>query len=267
MPVYDSHEAAMSRPCASPASGNSRGFTLIEMLVAVAITLLIGGAIAGAVPPARAAFDRVPAELEMQQRGRAAVALLSEELRAAARVALARPEGSGNFSELTVVVPAVNGSQGVLLVDQAAPGAAMTLAVAPCPSLADVCGFVAGAAAMIANPDGAFDVFIVSSANPATRQLTPDRMLSRAYAAGSTLTEVEEHTYGLDAQADGSYSLARVTAAGAVQPVIDFVSRVAFGLEGNRARVEVTIHAPTALLRQAVAARTFKTSIAVRNAS
>ena len=257
----------MSRRCVSPDSGDDGGFTLIEMLIAVAITLLIGGAVASAVPPARAAFDRVPAELEMQQRGRTAIALLSDELRAAARIAFARPEGSGTYSELTVVVPVVNGSQGVVFVDQAAPGAAMTLAAAPCPNLGDVCGFVAGSVAMIADSDGAFDVFIVSSANPATRQLTPNRMLSRAYAAGSTLTEVEEHTYGLDAQADGSYSLARVTAAGAVQPIIDFVSRVAFALEGNRARVEVAIHAPTTWLRRAVADRTFKTSIAVRNAS
>ena len=50
-----------------------RGFTLVELLIAMAITILIAGAIAGVAPQARAAFERVPADLEMQQRGRTAI--------------------------------------------------------------------------------------------------------------------------------------------------------------------------------------------------
>jgi prepilin-type N-terminal cleavage/methylation domain-containing protein len=243
------------------------GFTLIEMLIALAVTLLIGGAIAGAVPPARAAFDRVPVELEMQQRGRTAIALLGEALRSADRIEFASANEAGTYAQLTVIIPAVTRSQGVLEVDQGAAAAAMTLAPTPCPNAPDLCGFVAGATVVATDAAGGYDVFIVSSIDAAARQLMPNRALSRAYAAGASIVEAEAYTYVLGAQPDGSCSLIRVTAAGAVQPVVDFVSRAAFWRDGPRASVEVTLQAPTEALRRVIPDRTFTTSVAVRNAS
>lgn len=241
------------------------GFTLIELLIAIALTLVIGAVVANAVPSARAAFDRVPADLEMQQRGRAAIALLSRELRAADRITVGAPAADGSYAEMALVVPLPSGSQGVLVADQSAPGAALQLGTAPCPDIDDLCGFVVGASAMIASADGAFDVFIVASADRATRLLSPNRSLSRAYALGAIVKEVEAHTYRLAAQPDGSRSLIRVTAAGAVQPVIDFVSSASFWLDGNKAAVKLTIEAPIEPLRRAMGERVFSTSVAVRN--
>ena len=51
----------------------------------MAIMLLIAGALAGVVQPARAAFDRVPAELDLQQRGRTAIDVMSQALRSAGK--------------------------------------------------------------------------------------------------------------------------------------------------------------------------------------
>lgn len=242
-----------------------KGFTLMELLVAMTITVLIAGALLGAMPAARAAFDRLPAELEMQQRGRTAIDTLSQALRAADRISVADPDGSGEYSQLTAVIPVVNGARGVLSVDQSGPGGAITLAVSPCPNIKDVCGFVNGTVAMISGADGNYDVFVVSSTDAGQRRFTPNHALSHAYSAGSVVCEVDDNTFGLDTQSDGTYSLTRVTAAGAVQPIVDFISELTFAVNEQQVDVALRVQAATEAQRRIIADRIFRTSIAVRN--
>src|SRR5262249_14131616 len=162
------HEAAMT----------SNGFSLVELLVAMTITVLIAGALAAAAPAARAAFDRVPAELDLEQRGRVAIDTLTRALRAAERISVSVPDGAGGYEQLTVVTPVESAAQGVLAVDQATPAASLTLAAWLCPNFRDVCGFTNGTAAMISNGQGGFDVFIVGATSAIQRQLTPSHALS-----------------------------------------------------------------------------------------
>src|ERR1051325_3455490 len=103
VPVDGANEAAVTHLRATRYGGQG-GFTLIELLIAVAITLLIAGAWAGVRPAARAAFDRLPAELEMQQRGRTAIDTLSQALRAANRISVANPDEAGAYAELTALI-------------------------------------------------------------------------------------------------------------------------------------------------------------------
>src|SRR5262245_38598259 len=94
------------------------GFTLLELLIALGLTLVVAGVVANAVPPARAAFDRVPADIDTQQRGRMAIDVLSQALRSAGRdvaatnalgqlpdllptVIASDPDGAGAFRALT----------------------------------------------------------------------------------------------------------------------------------------------------------------------
>lgn len=244
----------------------ARGFMLVELLVALAIMLLIAGAIAAAAPAARAVFDRVPVELEMQQRGRTALDTLSTALRSADRISVAGLDEDGGYSELTAVIPVANGAQGVVAQDQSTPAASLMLATSPCPNVTTLCGFVAGSVAMIADADHD-DVFIVSSVNAVTRFIAPDRALSHTYLAGSTVAEVQQSTFGLDQQPDGTYTFRRITAAGAVQPIVDFISSLVFTVDNDRVDILVTVRAPTEMLRKAITDRTFRTSIRVRNAS
>jgi prepilin-type N-terminal cleavage/methylation domain-containing protein len=238
------------------------GFTLIELLIAMTITLLIAGALAGIAQPARAAFDRVPAELELQQRGRTAIDAFSQALRSS----VSMPGESGTFEELTVVVPVHAGAQGLLSLDQPGPGAAITLGTDQCPNIKDVCGFTPGAAVLISDTSGNLEVFSIASVDAGARRLTPARALSRAFPSGSTLVEVDQFTFGLSEQADGSYSLIRETIAGAIQPIVDFVSELSFEVIGHDIGISLNVEPRSESLRALMTGRIFRSSITLRNA-
>jgi len=264
------------------------GFSLIELLIALAICAAVGAAVAAVVPPARAVFDQVPATLELHQRGRTAIEVVSQALRSAGRdvgaaaslgpladllpaVALSDPDDSGSrYATLTVIAPVTDAAQGRLDRDQTGPDASLTLADASCPNVKDVCGFVEGSTVAIADGQGRFDVFVVGSTNAPARRLTPATSFALSYPEGSVLVEVTADTYRLDEQADGSLTLVRVTAAGAVQPVVDFVASLSFEPQGaskplRQIAVSVTLQAATTLLHRPALDQTFRTSIRVRS--
>ena len=261
----------------------SHGFTVIELLIALAIVMLLAGALAGVVAQARAVFDRVPAELDLQQRGRTAIDVIATALRSAGKnvaatnqpgaraillpaFALSDPDESGDaFSTLTVTTPAVNGAQGILAADQAGAFAAVTLAITQCPNVMDVCGFSAGTTAIITDGAGHHDLFAVASTVVAARTLTADRGFSQAYPAGSTVIEIDQHTFSLSAQADGSWSLIRETAAGAIQPIVDGVASLVFHGSEQQVDITVTAQAATESLRRVLEDRVFRTSVHLRN--
>jgi prepilin-type N-terminal cleavage/methylation domain-containing protein len=270
------------------------GFTVIELLIVMTITLLIAGAIANVSQPARAVFDRVPAELDLQQRARTAIDALSQALRSSGKNVAATerlgvlsdivptasasgPDESGPYTEITVIVPVPDAAQGILLTDQPGSGAPITLATAHCPGVTDVCGFTIGRSAVIADGAGNYDVFTIAATNMAARLVTPARALSRSYPAGSVVIEADEFTFSLARQPDGSHSLIRRTAAGAIQPIVDFVSGLSFDVIGRDAPagffkleqvdVSINVEPPGELLRRQMTDRVFRTSIRLRNAS
>lgn len=297
MSVNDSNEAAMKELGVRSGewgvgSRMSTGFSLIELLIAMTVTILIAGAIAGVAPHARAAFDRVPADLDLQQRGRTAIDVLSQAIRSAGRnvaateslgalsdllpaVSVSEEDEPGVFTELTVIIPAPDAAQATLDADQAAPGGALTLGAAHCPNTRDVCGFTPGSTTVVADGEGHFDVFSIAATNAGARQLTPARGLSRSYPTGSVLVEADRFVFNLREQPDGRYALVRTTAAGAVQPIVDFVSGLAFEVTGQNSaagfyQIEqvdawLSVEAPSDLLRRLIPDRVFRTSIRLRN--
>ncbi|HYE87444.1 MAG TPA: hypothetical protein VEA16_13875, partial [Vicinamibacterales bacterium] len=241
-------------------------FTVVELVVALAIVLSIAAALAQAVAPSGAAFERIPAETDIQQRGRTAIELLAESVRSAVEITLVDPDAHGGFGEMTVVVPVVNGALGISGIDQASSADAITLDVVRCPNIKEVCGFTSDAVVLISDGTRS-EIFIVSSVSAGARQITPDRALSQPYPAGSTVTEVEAGTFSLALQPDGSRSLIRETAAGAIQPAVDFLESLRFSPQSDRIDIALTARAPTSALRGVVPDRIFRTSIRRRNAS
>jgi hypothetical protein len=223
------------------------------------VTMLLAGVAASTIAPARLAFDRVPAELDLQQRGRTAIDALSQVLRSAVAITI-------SHDTLIVLASVTNGARGVLAADQS--GAALMLATSPCAGVRDACGFVPGATAIIADGAGRYDVFVVAAANAGVQMLTADHAFPHPYPAGSAIVAIDRYAYRLASQADGSLSLIRETSAGAIQPMVDFVRGWSFGIDGSRVELSLRVSATTPIRGQVtVADRVFRTSVQLRNVS
>lgn len=227
-----------------------RGFSLVELLIALTVCAVLSAAVAALAPPARAAFEAAPAALDLQQRGRTGVDVLAAAIRSAAADVAAAADlgafgsmvppvipispipdpGDTAFEAFYVVTSVPNASQGVLDRDQPGAHGVLTLAAGPgCPAVRDVCGFTPGAVAAIADGSGRFDIFTVAATNIPRRAITASLAFPSRYPAGSLVVEVEANHFRLDDQADGSRALVRETAGGATQPIVDHVT--AMGLE------------------------------------
>lgn len=233
---------------------NTRGFTLVELLVAMTIILLIASALMQAVPAAREAFSRIPAELDTQQRARMAIHAITQAVRAS----IAPIDGDANT--LTVIVGAAGGGQAIVA-GHSGTTAPIVLSASGCPALKDLCGFTAGALAVVGDGAGAFDLFSVAGLSVAARTLVPDHALSQMYPPGTAVAAADEYTFELARQADGSESLVRVTAAGAVQPIVDFVSDLAFVFDDAALQVAIRVHPESG---QSVPSRVYRAAVKAR---
>ena len=230
----------------SRASASCRGFSLIELLVAMTICAIVSASAAIVVPPARALFESVPAELELHQRARSVVEAMTHALRAAGGEAVVAndlgpfanvvpaviPSGlTGNgFTALKVIRTRVNAAQGILDRHQSSAAGALFLAASPCPDASVLCGFTRGMTALITDGSGRFDLFAVSSIDAGAGALIADRAFVPPYAAGSIVVEADVDTFRLELQSDGAHAFVRVSAAGAVQPIVDRVNDLVFEL-------------------------------------
>ena len=222
------------------------GFSLVELLVALTVCALLSGAIAAVTPQARAAFEATPEVLDLQQRERTVADVLTRELRSSALLVAVRDDGTVGERGAAVtlldwddeddryhaiqVINIAGPGRGVLDLAQSGPSGSLLLkSGATCPSTRDVCGFAKGTAVAMVDVDGRAEVFTVGALNRTTRALSPSHPLSGAYPAGSAVFEVAANTFYLEEQADASFTLVRETAAGAVQPMVDFVAALSFG--------------------------------------
>ena len=222
----------------------SRGFTLVEVLIATAISALLAGAVATAVPPLQAFFEQAPAAIDVQQRARTAIDAIAQAVRAADNVLLLDEDAvDSHFRQLMTIAPRPYAAQGVVA-DQSDPGGDVWLGAEQCPGVPDVCGFSRGSIARITDSDGRFELFVVGSVDAAARRLSPRRRFADAYAATATVVEVDAFTFRLDPAPDGSSTLVRETAAGAVQPIADGVTALKFAraLDDRGIDVTLTLH-------------------------
>lgn len=205
------------------------GFTLVEMLVSVAIMMVVVGGVFAVFNPTKGAFQTQPEVADMQQRIRVAVTEITDQLLMAG-AGTYRMDASGPLT--TVLAPVLPYRVGSSLADDrrgtffrtdtisvmyvpgdapeamlAAPmtGASGDISIATtsgCPPLVVACGFRAADRALIVDDGGGFDTFTVTGASggalgaPATLQHGLD-VLSRAYPAGSHVARLEMHTFYL----------------------------------------------------------------------
>jgi len=268
---------------------NNSGFSLVELLVAFSVCALLSGAVAAVVPSARAAFDSTPELIDQQQRERTLADVLGRTLRSAAllyavtedgtpgavapAVELLEPDEDGTRSRAFRVISVVGNGRGVLAVDQAGPAGGLQLRPDQhCPAAGELCGFSAGATAVVVDAAGRFDLFSVTATDALMHMLSPSSGFTAPYPAGSAVFEVASDTYRLESGADGTRTLVRETAAGAVQPMVDNVSELsleASRLAGRLTRVDITarLGARTQVPGRRITDRLLRLSVALRNPS
>ena len=196
--------------------------------------------------PARAAFERTPADIDLQQRARTAIDVIAQAVRAAgtdvvvaaelgplaavvpAVIPFEVDESGTAFSKLKVIAPRPHPAQGMLAEHQAGPNGDLVLSPSRCPAAPVVCGFSEGTTAIIADGSGRFDVFTIASAHARHEPRHAGATSQPPYAAGSIVVEVEVYTFQLRRSPMGRRRSSAITAAGAVQPIVDRVTTLQF---------------------------------------
>lgn len=231
---------------------SSRGFSLIELLVACALLVVVGGAVAAMATPVRDALDRATLASDLDIGRRLAVEMLAADLRGAGSdpavaggaLLLARvlprvvplPDLASSTFGLPATAVRVNrappfGAQGVLAMPAAAGAVALQLETTTrCAGGPPACSFTPGMTVVVY--DGAAS-HVASVGTVGTALVVLDTPLTTAFAAGAVVTELERVTYGLRVDPDGSARLVRLTGGGAEQPLLDHV--VEFRVEPDTA--------------------------------
>lgn len=257
-------------PLRAARGGGQQGFSLAELLVALAICSLVAAAIGAMVPPSRAVFEQTPAVLDLQQRGRFAIGAIVQAVRSAGitnvvpPTVLSAPDPSGErFTQLLAIARTHHAAEGRLDLDQQGSSGDLFLSESSCPAMDDVCGFRRGASVVIADGLGRFDLFTVIATNQGLNSISSSVAFAQPYPAGSFVIEVDAYTFRLVAEPDGSTTLVRETVAGAVQPVVDHVTGLTFHASGGQLEVNLTVQPPAGHGR--VRERAFRAGVFPRN--
>ena len=221
-----------------------RGFTLIEVLIASAISLAVTLLACRLAAGAQASWRVNGARADLQQRARVAADLLSRSLLAAGGGPSVGEASGPLLRRIPAVLPRRTGVRGADALDvfrrdafttirvlaetthatlalPAGPGT-IALELAPVAGCAvPTCGFTEGATALVLDASGSYDIFTVTEVNGAVltvRERGPGSGLP--HAAGSPVLSIESSSYFLDLP---SQSLHRYDGDSSDVPAIDDV--------------------------------------------
>lgn len=237
------------------APASSRGFTLIEVLIAALVMATVIGAVFAVFHPTHGTFQAQPEASDLQQRLRVGSEALTRDLMMAGAGTYAGPSTGTLMRFFAPIVPARPGSIGqmtgpaqsdALTVMYVPKTASQTVTTSPMASASDdvpidagpgcpigdlLCGFAEGMAAVIFDEAGSHDVFAISaSSSPAARLVHRDGAFSKAYGQGAYVAEVIRHSYYFDAAA---LQLRRSDGPQSDLPVLDNVVGLSFAYFGE----------------------------------
>jgi prepilin-type N-terminal cleavage/methylation domain-containing protein len=238
----------------------NRGFSLVELLMSLTVTLLISAALFAAVRPTRALFDVQTESADMQQRLRVGSSVLFNDLAVAgagmdagtpARLSDFLPplrpyrqmrtggDPPATFRRDVVsilFVPSLRAQTTTASAMAAASGSVRVNLVSGCPLTDAACGFSNARVVLIYDVNGSFDLFRVDDVQESLLALhhsMPDSTV--VYPAGSRITEVVSRSYFLRAAnpTDG-YQLMRDDGDDRpAVPVLDHVVQLEFVYWGD----------------------------------
>jgi hypothetical protein len=242
----------------------SKGYSLVETIMAMALTLAISAVVLVLVDLARASFAVQPEAADMQQRIRVAAGVLYKDIVMAgagttqganvgpliqyfAPVLPYRqgtnpddPAGTFRTDAVTLIyVPPTVAQTTLAGAGPAAVSADIAINQGPgCPTLDASCGFGIGMTALLHDGSGAYDTFTVTGVPPLELHLerTSDVLTKATYApAVTTVTEVRNVVYYLktDASTRLSQLVTREGATGADVPLVDHLVDLRFDYYGD----------------------------------
>ena len=237
------------------------GFTLAELLVATAVTVVAAGLAASLLRPVSSAFQSLPEAGDAQQRLRVAVQTLTEDITAAGAGPVTgwagravpawpavlpcrsggeplgtRPGGCAQQDAITLMSMPFAAPQAMLAEDLSATGAVIRLApVSACTLSHPACRFHADARVIVADGSGTWDVLPVSAVSTDGLSLEhAGAPVTRLYRAGALIGEIGTTAYTLRPdQATGVPQLRRAADGSADMPWLDHVTDLRFEYFGS----------------------------------
>jgi hypothetical protein len=229
----------------TPDRRREAGFSLVEVLLATAITVTLTASVLTVIGPSQTVAETEPEFVDLQQRLRVGVDLIRHDLLMAGAGADGGAHSGGLVRFFAPILPARRGASAAY---DDGPGAfrpgAVTVMYIPstalqttvrttladashvevrqdsgCPLGDPACGFRPGSDVVVFDDTGAADTFVVSgieAAGALVMQPTQRGGLTRVYAAGAKIAKMVRHSYFLDVSAmqllryDGSASAAAV---------------------------------------------------------
>jgi hypothetical protein len=238
-----------------PGRRSDDGFTVVELLVASALTSILLISVLGLVALHAALARSQPERLDVQQRARAASETLHRDLlRAGAgidvgprggplvhylppivprRMGLQVPDGPAVARADTLTVTYVAGSMSQTTTAAPLDMAAPLLQVTPyatCPPPVSLCGLAPGATVLILSRSGGSDWFRLTTVSSAGAVLQSLQIGAASHGIGDLVAEAERYTYYFDAAAR---QLRRYNGFQTDVPVVDDVVGVAFEYFGD----------------------------------
>lgn len=236
------------------------GFTMVEMLMAAAITMAVTAATFALMNPAQGMFAAQPDVMEMQQRLRVGVDALTKDLLMAGggtysgsmkgslghdfasilpyRVGSVSADPAGRYyaDRLTVMYVPRTSAQTTIAAPIWSASAQVNVTTQPgCPTGDDMCGFKDGMTVLIMDDTGSWDTFAVTNVQSPTLQLQHQGAgLNKAYEAGSHISQIAMYTYWLKTDTTAQiYQLMRYDGDRTDVPVADNVVGLAFEYYGE----------------------------------
>ena len=236
---------------------DATGFSLLELLVALAVTMTLAAAVLDVMRPVLGQFHAEPEAIDGQQRLRAACSLIATDLGMAGagmyagaspagldafmaavvprRVGRASPDVAGSFhasprcptrcaSAVTIAYVPPTAAQTTIESALAAGAADTAVSTRPgCPAGSPTCGFSVGTRVAVLDQDLGADVYTVTNIAGSSLHLEPRDVDARAHVRGLWMTEVISHTYYLEDDGVTTFRLREFDGYKSDLPLIDDV--------------------------------------------
>ena len=240
---------------------SASGFSLVEVLVSMAIALSVTAAVLSVTSPAQGSLQAESERADMQQRLRVSMDALYNDLLMAGNGSIVGPTrgsfvhlfasvlpfrrglrmsdvpGTIKTDTITLVYVPQTSAQATLAQPMPAQSGNAAIALGPgCPAADAACGFAAGMSLLIFDAGGYSDLFTVTGVAGSALQLQHDTVdTPRLYASGSPIVQVMSRTYYLKTDAVArTYQLVQYDDGnGNDVPVVDHVVSLRFDYDGD----------------------------------